>query len=110
MKVESSRVRKFKSIRVQECKKPEELELGAGADGTTALGGPVGETREVVAIFPGELEEFLGVEMGGFLAQEGFKAPLEIRAVPRLQTIATSGYPVVAERLPHGGIVHGRKR
>jgi len=74
------------------------------------LGGPIGETAEVVAVFPGELEEFSGVEMGGFFAEEGFKAPLEIGTVPRLQTIAAGGYPVVAERLPHGRIVHGRKR
>jgi hypothetical protein len=26
-----------------------------------------------------------------------------------MQAIATGGYPVVAERLPHGGIVHGWK-
>jgi len=83
--------------------------LGAGAHYAAALGGPVGETAEVFAVFPGELEEFSGVEVGGFFAEEGFKAPLEIGTVPGLQAIATGGYPVVAERLPHGGIVHGRK-
>jgi hypothetical protein len=32
---------------------------------------------------------------------------LEIRAVPGSQTIAAGGDPIVAERIPHGGIVHG---
>ena len=73
------------------------------------MGGPVGKTAEIVAVFPDEPEEFPGVEMGGFVAEECFKAPLEIGTVPRMKAIAAGGYPVVAERLPHGGIVHGKK-
>ncbi len=99
----------FGSLRVQGCKKPGEADLGAGAHHATALGRPVGETAEIVAIFPDESEEFPGVEMGGFFAEEGFKTPLEIGAVPRMKAIAAGGHPVVAERLPHVGIVHERK-
>lgn len=84
------------------------LRLGAGAHHAAALCRPVGETVEIIAVFPGELEEFPGVEMGGFFPQEGLKAPLEIGTVPGLQPISASSYPVVAERLPHAEIVHGR--
>ena len=39
--------------------------------------------------------------MVGFGAEEGFKAPAEIGAVPGIQAIALGGEPVVAEELPH---------
>ncbi len=71
------------------------------------MGGPVDEAGEFVAVFPREMEEFPGVEVGGFLTQEGLEAPLEIGTVPGLQAIAPGGNPVVAERLPHGCIVPG---
>lgn len=75
----------------------------------TALGGPVDEAGEIVAVLPGKMEEFFGVEVSGFLAQEGFKAPLEIGTVPGPEAIAPGGNPVVVERLPHGCIVHARR-
>jgi len=46
---------------------------------------------EFVAVLPGEMEKFFGVEMGGFLAQEGFETPLEIGTVPGLEAIAPGG-------------------
>jgi len=83
---------------------------GAVAHQATALGSPVNEAGESSAIFPGEVKELFGVEMGGFLAKEGFKAPLEIGTVPRPEAIAPGGNPVVAERLPHRGILHRSER
>ena len=53
------------------------------------------------------MEEFFGVEVSGFLAQEGFKTPLEIGTVPGPEAVTPGGNPVVAERLPHGYILYG---
>ena len=65
------------------------LVLGAAADGC-----PVGEGFQVVAIFPGELNEFVGIEISSILAKEGFKAPLNVGTFPRLQTISARGEPI----------------
>ena len=35
--------------------------------GAAAAGGPVGKGFEAVAVFPGEMKELAGVEIGGFL-------------------------------------------
>jgi hypothetical protein len=69
--------------------------------GTASDGSPVGEGFEVVAIFPGKLEEFAGVEMRGFIAQESFKAPLDVRTVPGLKAVSAGGKPVEFEDVPH---------
>jgi len=66
-----------------------------------AFRSPLGEGLQPVAVFPGKLEEFLCVQIGGFFAKERFKAPLEIRALPGLQTVAARGYPVVSQGCPH---------
>jgi hypothetical protein len=66
-----------------------------------ALVGPVEEAFELVAVFPAQLEELGGGHVGGFRAEEGFKAPAEIGAVPGIEAIALGGEPVVAEELPH---------
>jgi len=69
--------------------------------GAAAGGGPGGEGFQVAAIFPGEVEEFVGVEVGGFFAQEGFETPLDVGAFPGLQAIAAGGEPVELEEVPH---------
>ena len=78
-----------------------------------ALVGPVKEAFELVAVFPAKREEFGGCEVGGFGAEEGFKAPAEIGAVPGIEAVALGGEPVVAEKLPHsdwvGALSHGVK-
>ena len=66
-----------------------------------AFVGPVEETFELGAVFPGQFEEFGGGHIGGFGAEEGFKAPTEIGAVPGIEAIALGRQPVVAEKLPH---------
>lgn len=72
-----------------------------GVLGAAAEGGPVGERFQVMAIFPGEVEEFVGVEIGGFFTQEGFKAPLDVGTFPGLEAIAARGEPVEFEDVPH---------
>jgi len=54
-----------------------------------------------VAIFPGEMEEFWCVEVGGFRAQEGFEAPLDVGAFPGLEAVAAGREPVELEEVPH---------
>ena len=44
------------------------LPILVGVLGAAAEGGPVGEGFQVVAILPGKVEEFVGVEVGGFFA------------------------------------------
>ena len=76
--------------------------------GAAALGGPIGEGFQIVAIFPGELEEFPGVEVGGVLAKEGLEAPLDVGAFPGLEVVAAGGEPVELEHAPHrvSGYLH----
>jgi len=47
-----------------------------------------------MAVFPGKLEEFRGVEIGGFFAEECFEAPLDVGASPRLKAVPTGGEPI----------------
>lgn len=68
----------------------------------TAGGSPVGEGLQAIAVFPGELQEFLGVEVGGFLAKESLEAPLDIGALPGTKAIAGGSKPIELEQVPHG--------
>jgi hypothetical protein len=70
--------------------------------GAAAGGGPGGEAFQVAAVFPGEMEEFAAVEVAGLFAEEGFEAPLDVRAFPGLKAIAAGGEPVELEKVPHG--------
>lgn len=71
------------------------LERGAaGMLGAAADGRPVGEGLQVMAIFPGEVEKFAGVEAGGLPAEESFKAPLDVGTLPRSESIAARSEPV----------------
>lgn len=47
-----------------------------------------------MAVFPGKLEEFSCVKIGGFFAEESFKAPLDVGAFPRLKAVPAGGEPV----------------
>jgi hypothetical protein len=69
--------------------------------GVATFGCPVGKRRQAVAIFPGELKELRGVQIGGFGADEGLKPPLDVRAVPGMKTVAAGGEPVELEEMPH---------
>jgi hypothetical protein len=66
-----------------------------------ALGGPIDESLELVAMAPAELEEFSGVELRGFVTKKGFETPLDIRATPRREAIAARGNPVITNRSKH---------
>ena len=70
--------------------------------GLAASGGPVGEGDEAIAVLPGEAEEFASVEVGSFLAEEGFEAPLNEGAVPGMKAVAAGGEPIELEEMEHG--------
>jgi len=76
-------------------------QLPVAALGFAAFFGPVQEVLHLLAVFPAEAEEFGSVEVGGFRAEEGFKAPSKVGAVPRIQAVAFGRHPVVAEHLEH---------
>jgi hypothetical protein len=52
------------------------LPSGVAALHSAAFGGPVRETLQLVAILPGELEEFSGGHMSRFFAEKRLKPPL----------------------------------
>jgi len=66
-----------------------------------ALGGPIGEGFQVVAILPGEVEDFFGVEVSGVLTEKGFEAPLNVGAFPGMKAVATGREPIEFKHVPH---------
>lgn len=70
--------------------------------GVAAGGRPIGEGFELVAVFPGEVEELVHVEIGGFFTEKGFEAPLDVGAVPGVEAVAARGKPVELENMEHG--------
>jgi len=83
-------------------REPYKFDLWAGVLGVAPGGGPVGERLELVAVFPGEVEKFVDVEIGGFFTEKGFEAPLDVGAVPRMEAIAARSEPVELDKMPHG--------
>jgi len=75
--------------------------LKTGMLDAAAGGGPVGKGFEPIAVFPGQTEEGGGVEIGGFFTQKGFKAPLDVRAIPRMKAVAARTEPVELEQVEH---------
>jgi hypothetical protein len=75
--------------------------------GAAAGGGPVREGFKAVAVFPTELEKFASVKISGFLAEEGFEAPLDVRALPRAKTVAAGSEPIKLEHVPQATQVYG---
>jgi hypothetical protein len=69
--------------------------------GAAALRSPSGEAIQLVAIFPVQVKELMGVEVGAFFAEKSLKSPLEVGAVPRMQAITARYRPVVAKCIPH---------
>jgi hypothetical protein len=69
--------------------------------------GPVREGFQAVAIFPTESEKFARVEIGGFFAEEGFKAPLDVGALPRTKTVAAGSEPIKLEHVPQATQLYG---
>jgi hypothetical protein len=63
---------------------------------------PVEETFHASALAPHQGEEFAGVEMGGFFAEECFEAPLNIGRGPGTEAVAFGDDPVVVEGVQHG--------
>ena len=69
--------------------------------GAAAGGDPVEEAFHAGAFTPHQSEEFAGVEIRRFVAEEGFHAPLNIRRGPGTETVAFGDDPVVAKGVQH---------
>ena len=65
------------------------------------LRSPICEAIELVAIFPVQVEELTGVEIGAFFAEKSLKSPLQVGAVPRMQAITARYSPVITKCIPH---------
>jgi len=74
---------------------------GCVALGAAAGGNPFEEAFHAGALAPHKREEFRGVEVGGFVAEEGFHAPLNVGGGPRAEAVAVGDDPVVAEGVQH---------
>ena len=81
---------------------------GVAALDAAAVGSPVDKSLKLIAMLPANAKELSSVEVGGFLAQKRFEAPLDIRALPRGKTIAARGNPVITERLEHPTLPSGQ--
>jgi hypothetical protein len=75
--------------------------ISTNPPGAAAGGDPVEETLHAGAFTPHQGEEFAGVEIRGFMAEEGFHAPLDIRRGPGAETVTFGDDPVVAEGVQH---------
>jgi len=65
------------------------------------FGGPVDKAFHVVAVLPGKVEKFASGQIGRFFSKEGFKAPTDIGALPRTESITASCIPVILHCLEH---------
>src|SRR2546423_8914019 len=70
------------------------LRRKAAALSALALRGPIHKTLHLRAIFPSQMEEFAGVEVGRLRAKKCLKAPAQVRAFPRIQAIPSGNLPV----------------
>jgi len=62
---------------------------------------PIHELLHLVAVFPHEVKELIGVEACGFGTKKGLEPPAQVRAIPRIQAITAGHNPVVPQHLPH---------
>jgi hypothetical protein len=69
--------------------------------GATAITHPLNEVFHLGAVLPGEAEKFACIQRRGFWTEKRLKAPSYIGAVPRVQSIAASNDPVIAQSLKH---------
>lgn len=77
--------------------------------GAVAGGDPVEEALHTGAFAPHQGEEFAGVEVGGFVAEERFHAPLDVGGGPGTEAVAFGDDPVVAEGVQHVAEIGNRK-
>jgi hypothetical protein len=75
--------------------------------GAAAGGDPVEEALHAGAFAPHQGEKFAGVEIGGFVAEECFHAPLDVGRGPGAEAVAFGDDPVVAEGVQHCGATIG---
>ena len=69
--------------------------------GAAAGGDQVEEALHTGALAPRQGEEFAGVEIGGFVAEEGFHAPLNVGGGPGAEAVTFGDDPVVAKCVQH---------
>ena len=67
-----------------------------------ADGDPFEEALHPGALAPHEAQEFLRVEIGGFVAEKSLHAPLDVGRFPGRETVAFRDNPVIAQRVQHG--------
>jgi len=62
---------------------------------------PTHKLLHLVAVFPHQVKELIGVQACGFGSEKGLEPPAQVRAVPRIQAITAGHNPVVPQHLPH---------
>lgn len=62
---------------------------------------PISKTPQLLAVLPTQFHEFLCVEIGSFFAEEGFKAPLQVRTGPGFPSVSARNDPVITKQIPH---------
>ena len=66
-----------------------------------SLRGPIHKPFHVVAVLPSKTKEFPGGQIGRFFPEKCLKAPTDVGALPRIESIAPSCIPVVLQCLEH---------
>src|SRR5713101_9190511 len=74
---------------------------GVAALEAAPLRGLIHEAFHIVAVLPGKVEKLAGRQVGGLFAQERFKAPTDVRTLPRVEPVAPRRVPVIVKRLEH---------
>ena len=69
--------------------------------GAAAGGDPVEEALHAGPLAPHQSEEFPRIEIGGFVAEKCFHAPLDVGGGPGAETVTLRDDPVVAEGVQH---------
>jgi hypothetical protein len=77
--------------------------------GAAAGGDPVEEAFHAGPFAPHQGEEFAGVEVGGFVAEERLHAPLDVGGGPGTEAVALGDDPVVAEGVQHVAEIGNRR-
>jgi hypothetical protein len=63
--------------------------------------GPIHKTFHVVAVLPGKVKKLPGRQIGGLVPEERLKPPTNVRAFPRIESIAPRCIPVILHCLEH---------
>src|SRR6266481_6342483 len=89
------------SIRLKCLRDSMQLSGVAAALEALSLRGPIHEPLHMVAVFPGEVKKLASRQIGRFFSKERFKAPADVRTLPRPESIAPGCVPVILHCLEH---------